>query len=425
MKKKIAARELKDFNPSRRKWITRLGMVPFVSVFSGRAVAGENNATLSTSLPAKDRFRVKDTYINAAFTHPMSISTAEAAQNYVKRRLDCDRNADEEMNVGRNEIKKLFARLINATPEEIALVPSTMVGENLVVSGLGLPDLKSRIVTDALHFDGSLYLYGQLAKKGQDVIVLRPRENKIDLKDMDAAIKPGTKLVALSLVSTVNGFQHDLKTVCEIAHSRGALVFADIIQAAGAVPIDVRASGVDFCACASYKFLMGDFGQGFLYVRQDRLAQMKRTMYGFRQIASFDSHTLPFDPPGKNAYDWTSKDDVGGYFQVGTFSGAAIAALSDSLSYLLETGVANIQAHRLPFIKKLQNELPAKGFIPLTPIDSTSPIIGFAFRDAEKILKPKLEAAKVNISVYEHRIRIAPSVYNDMTDIERLIQAVS
>lgn len=423
--KKTVIKSEKGFNPSRRKWITRVGMVPLVSILSGNSLAAEPKTNSSTSLPAKDRFRVKDTYINAAFTHPMSISTAEAAQAYVKRRLDCDRSADEEMDAGRNEIKKLFARLINATPEEIALVPSTMVGENLVVSGLGLPDLKSRIVTDALHFDGSLYLYGQLAKKGQDVVVLRPKENKIDLSDMDAAIKPGTKLVALSLVSTINGFQHDLKAVCEIAHSRGALVFADIIQAAGAVPIDVRASGVDFCACASYKFLMGDFGQGFLFVRRDRLAQMKRTMYGFRQIATFDSHTLPFDPPGKTAYDWTSKDDVGGYFQVGTFSGAAIAALRDSLSYLLETGVANIQAHRLPFINKLQNELPAKGFIPLTPPDSTSPIIGFAFRDADKILKPKLQAAKVNISVYEHRIRIAPSVYNDMADIDRLIQAVS
>ncbi|MEJ0057504.1 MAG: aminotransferase class V-fold PLP-dependent enzyme [Bacteroidota bacterium] len=100
-------------------------------------------------------------------------------------------------------------------------------------------------------------MYGQLAKQGLDVHVVRDRDNKINLKDLDAAITPGTTLVALSLVSTVNGFQHDLKAICDIAHSRGALVYADIIQAAGAVPIDVRATGVDFCACASYKWLMG------------------------------------------------------------------------------------------------------------------------------------------------------------------------
>ncbi len=409
-------------NLSRREWIARMGMVPLATMISDGLFA---KGPESRGLPAKDKFAVKDTYINGAYTHPMSISTAAAAEAYVKRRLDCNRAADEDMNVSRGEIKKMFARLINASPGEIALVPSTMVGENLIVSGLGLPDLKSRIVTDALHFDGSLYLYGQLAKKGQQVEVIRPKDNKIDLKDMEAAIKPGTRLVALSLVSTVNGFQHDLKAVCDLAHARGAFVFADIIQAAGAVPIDVRATGVDFCACASYKWLMGDFGVGFLYVRQDRLDQLKRTMYGFRQIASFTSHTLPFDPPGKAAYDWTSSDDVGGYFQVGTFAGAAIVALRDSLGYLLDTGVSNIQNHRIPLIKKLQAELPSRGFIALTPPESTSPVISFAFKDAETILKPKLEAARVNISVYPHRVRISPSVYNDMADIEKLIQAVS
>jgi selenocysteine lyase/cysteine desulfurase len=417
-----AADPSSGFNLSRRKWIARMGMVPFAAMMSGN-VLGKNNSF--AGLPAKDKFAVKDTYINAAYTHPMSISTATAAEGYLKRRLDCNKAADDDMNVSRGEIKKLFARLINAEPQEIALVPSTMVGENLIVSGLGLPDLKSRIVTDALHFDGSLYLYGQLAKKGQQVEVLRPRDNRIDMKDMDAAIRPGTKLVALSLVSTVNGYQHDLKAVCDLAHARGALVFADIIQAAGAVPIDVKATGVDFCACASYKWLMGDFGVGFLYVRQDRLEQLKRTMYGFRQIATFTSHTMPFDPPGKTAYDWTSTDDIGGYFQVGTYAGAAIVALRDSLGFLLETGVSNIQTHRLPFIKKLQAELPLRGFMPLTPPESTSPVICFAYKDAEKVLKPKLDAAKVNISVYPHRVRISPSVYNDMADIDKLIQAVS
>ncbi|HWA35541.1 MAG TPA: aminotransferase class V-fold PLP-dependent enzyme [Cyclobacteriaceae bacterium] len=409
-------------NLSRREWITRVGLAPLAAMIPAPTFGKSNPVA---ALPAKDRFAVKDTYINGAYTHPMSISTAAAAEGYVKRRLDCNKAADDDMNTSRVEIKNLFARLINAQPQEIALVPSTMVGENLIVSGLGLPDPKNRIVTDALHFDGSLYLYGQLAKKGQQVEVIRPRDNRIDLKDMDAAIRPGTKLVALSLVSTVNGFQHDLKAVCDLAHARGAFVFADIIQAAGAVPIDVKASGVDFCACASYKWLMGDFGVGFLYVRQDRLDQLKRTMYGFRQIASFTSHTMPFDPPGTTAYDWTSIDDVGGHFQVGTFAGAAIVALRDSLGYLLDTGVPNIQSHRLPFIKKLQAELPSRGFLPLTPPESTSPVISFAFKDAEKILKPKLEAARVNISVYPHRIRISPSVYNDMADIDKLIQAVS
>jgi selenocysteine lyase/cysteine desulfurase len=64
----------------------------------------------------------------------------------------------------------------------------------------------------------------------------------------------------MKLVSYLNGFQHDLKKICDLAHSHAAHIYADLVQAAGAVPIDVRAAGVDFCACGSHKWLMGDIG---------------------------------------------------------------------------------------------------------------------------------------------------------------------
>lgn len=409
----------KTFNRSRREWITKMGAASLLTI------AGEQSFASTNKLPAKHRFKTKGTYINAAFTHPMSIETAKAAQAYIDRRVTSDRAADEKMDAIRDETKVLYAKLINALPEEIAYVPSTMVGENLIVSGLGLPGSRARVVTDTLHFEASLYLYGQLAKAGLDVKVVPHHENKIDLNDLDAAITPGTKLVALSLVSTVNGFQHDLKTVCDLAHSRGALVYADIIQAAGAVPIDVRANGVDFCAGASYKWLMGDFGLGFLFVRRDRLNQLRRSQYGYRQIAEFTTHTFPYDPPGTTLYDFKSKDDVSGYFQVGTFASPVIAALRSSLEYILATGVGNIEAYRQPMLKKLQGALPRLGYQPMTPIDSTSPILAFAYENAHHKLKPKLDAAGVDITVYENRFRISPSVYNDMADIDRLIEALS
>ncbi len=411
---------------SRRAWLAKVGMAPLVTLLAGQASA--NAAPMvspSRSLSAKELFQVKGTFINAAYTHPISISTSKAVQAYIDRRLTPDRVNDEKMDSIRSEAKELYAKLINASVEEIAWVPSTMVGENLIVSGLGLPGSPGRVVTDILHFEASLYLYGQLAKQGLDVHVVRAKDNRIDLKDLEAAITPGTKLVAISLVSTVNGFQHDLKAVCDLAHSRGALVYADVIQAAGAVPIDVKASGVDFCAGASYKWLMADFGIGFLYVRKDRLEQLKRSQYGYRQIETFTTHTFPFDEPGKVPYEFTAKNDIGGHFQVGTFASGTIAALRDSLSYLLETGVDKIQAYRQPFLKKLQTELPKLGYASMTPIESTSPILAFAYKDAIHKLQPKLDAAGVTVTVYENRFRVSPSVYNDMADMEKLIEALS
>jgi selenocysteine lyase/cysteine desulfurase len=76
------------------------------------------------------------------------------------------------------------------------------------------------------------------------------------------------------------------KKVCEIAHANGAFVYADIVQAAGVVPVGVRDSNVDFAACASYKWLMGDFGLGLLCAREDLLDRVKRTQYGYYQLTN-------------------------------------------------------------------------------------------------------------------------------------------
>ena len=146
-------------------------------------------------------------------------------------------------------------------------LPSTSMGEYLVTRAVGLPDSGGRVVTDALHFTGSFYMHEQYRlHHGVDVVTVNMDSNyKIDLADMDLAISPGTKLVAVSHVSLYNGFQHDLKALCDLAHSRGALVYVDLIQSAGAVPIDVKAAGVDFAACGTYKWLMGDFGFAFTW----------------------------------------------------------------------------------------------------------------------------------------------------------------
>jgi len=411
-------------NLSRRNLITMMAGLPFAASLS-RLKKLENFLPVQTGdLPHKELFDIKGTYINAAYIHPMSKGSHNAISSYLNERQINGHTPAYDIDENRKEAKNLFAKLINADVEEIAWVPSTMAGENCIVNGLSLPGTKARVVTDVYHFNGSLFLYNELAKQGLDLQVIRSRDNKINMDDIEKTITPGTKLVAISLVSAYNGFQHDLKQLCEIAHSKNAMVYADIIQAAGTVPIDVKESGVDFCACATYKWLMGDFGAGFLYVRKDRLDLLKRSQIGYRQEASFVSHVYPFDDPGSVLFETTSKTDTGGHFEVGTLGNEAIAALRHSLTYLLETGIQKIQDYRKPMIDLLQQKLPSLGFSPLTDAASTSPIVSFAFKDAAK-LKPKLDAAGINIQLYQNRVRISPSVYNDMEDITRLIKALS
>src|SRR5690606_25824193 len=164
----------------------------------------------------------------------------------------------------------------------------------------------------------------------------RDDEGRDPLDAIERAVRRGTRLVSLSLVSTVSGFEHDLAAVCEIAHAHGARVYADIVHAAGCIPLDVKASGVDFAACSAYKWLMGDFGLGFLYARRDRLPELRRVRHGYYGIGSFRTHAYPFDAPGEGVVDYAYRDDARGHFQTGTYAHTVVALLAHSLDYLLE-----------------------------------------------------------------------------------------
>jgi selenocysteine lyase/cysteine desulfurase len=222
----------------------------------------------------------------------------------------------------------------------------------------------------------------------------------------------------------INGFQHDLRAVCDLAHSRGALVYVDAVQAVGAVPVDVRATGVDFLACSSYKWLMGDMGLGFLYVREDLLDRLQRSQYGFRQLSGVQYHVFPYDPTGEAVMDWSQTSGAAGHFEVGTVSNTTLACLNHSLDYIQRIGVGNIQSHRQPLLNRLQKEMPRFGFEPMTPLDSASPIVAFAKKDTRQASE-RLRRATIDIAVYPHRIRISPSVYNDQADIDKLLETLS
>ena len=109
---------------------------------------------------------------------------------------------------------------------------------------------------------------------------------------------------------------------------------------------------------------------------------------------------------------------------MGTFANEGIVALRYSLAYLNKVGVDNIQQYRQPMIDHLQDKIPGNNFIPLTPENSTSPIVSFAFKNASNILKPRVDKAGINIQVYDNYIRISPSFYNDMNEIEHLISVL-
>jgi selenocysteine lyase/cysteine desulfurase len=383
--------------------------------------------------PRKSDFNIADgyTYISGAFAHPMPIAAAEAYRQWIDRRSTIGRprgaswpDVEQPAAEASEAAKTAFASLINANPSEIGLVPNTSTGENLVIDMLGVAKNDGNVVTDALHFEGALVHLLELQKQGLDLRIVVPRDGRIDMRDLERVVDNRTKLIEVSFVAMYNGFQHDLKAVCDLAHAHGAYVYADIIQGVGAVPLDVRATGLDFAACATYKWLMGDFGLGFFFMREGLLEKLRRPHWSYDSAPDTEIHLSPFDPHSPKPVTYTPGRDASSYVQLGTMASAVAAALSVSIPYIQRLGVENIQRYRQPLIDRLQREMPRLGFVPQTPIGSTSPIVTFAHDDADGIQR-KLRSARINVRVADYWIRIAPSVYNDMADIERLLDALS
>ena len=357
-----------------------------------------------------------ETYMNSAAMHPLGTFASRAIEQGLAYRLHgpgpgrVDFGADKQQ-----DLKKRYGQLIGATADEIAYTANTSDGENIVVMGMDLPRRGGNIVIDELQFTTSLYMYKELEKKGIELRLVKHRNWAIDVNDMDRAIDKNTRLVSFALVSNVNGFMHDAKAVSALAHARGAYVFADIIQAVGAVPIDVRALGIDFASAGTYKWLMGERGLGFLYVRQDLQGTvLPTTRYGHRQVANFNRAALTWEPlPGAAKYE------TGG---IGVLLAACV---SEGINYVQQLGVDKIRAHARQMTDRLQKELPPLGYKPLTPLGTETPILAFELKDPAATAKA-LQAGKVNATIIanENRLRLSVSVFTTHEDIDHVVEVL-
>lgn len=412
---------------TRRSLVLAAGAMPVA-----RSLAAQRPSTTSaptappppaaaSTFPDKASFAPTDiTYLDSGSYHPISRGARAAIESYLARRA-LEPVASQQPGVDDAAVLAKFARLVNVDPEEVTFVQSTTTGEQMVLRALGIPRSGGHIVTDTLHFFGSFPLYEELARQGMEVTWVRARDGRIQLQDIEAAVRRDTKLIALSKVSTFNGFEHDLKAVCDIAHARGAYVYADVIHAAGCIPLDLHASGVDFAACASYKWLMGDFGLGFLYARKDVQPKLQRTNYGYYALDNFKTHVYPMDPPGDSVADYTFKDNATGAFALGTHGEVVLAQLDYSLDYILNTGVERIQAHARTLTSRLKTELPQRGYTLLTPPESATPLVAFLLPDARNKLSARLKEEKIRMTLNHNHCRVSISVFNSSDDIDHLL----
>ena len=211
--------------------------------------------------------------------------------------------------------KDEFAKLINASADEIAVFSSVSEATSAVASALDFSGKRHGVVVTEAEFPTIGHVWLAQERRGATVSWVALRDNAVPLDGYDARVDDRTVIVSASHGYFMNGAMQDITALATRVHSQGALLYVDGYQTLGTVPVDVRATDIDFLAAGNLKFLMGVPGVAFLYVRRSLIDTLRPTVTGWFGRANpfaFDAKTLDWastasrldagTPPVINAY---------------------------------------------------------------------------------------------------------------------------
>ena len=320
-----------------------------------------------------------------------------------------------------------FARLVNADPDEIAYTKNISEGLNIVATAIDWKPGENVVLCADLEHANNVYVWLNLARRfGVEVRAIPMRGGMYPVEAMAAAVDAKTRLVTLCAVSFAPGFRADLAPLSEACRRHDALFMVDGAQSAGLIDSDVERFGIDALAVSTQKGLLALYGMGFLYVRRrwaERLAPMFLARFGVDLGEKGEAALGDFDfklMPGARRFD------LGNY----NFIGAAAA--DASLDLIHRVGIANIEAHNTALAVQLAEGLQALGLpligAPRGAQRSQIVMIG-AMGDGHDVaddgrmqsLYEHLSAHGVKLSVRRGALRFSIHVYNDASDIERVL----
>ena len=353
-------------------------------------------------------------FLNHAAESPLPAPVADAVRKYADESSSSG-SVSEEWNDGG---KPFFARLIGARAEEIAFVENTSVGLNIAANSFRYPP-DSKVVTTDLEYPSVVYPWLRKAS-GIKVHYVKSANGRISLDDMEKAVDDKTAVVAVSHVSYVNGFRHNLRVLSEIAHEHGAYLIVDAIQSVGTMPIDVRTDDVDFLSCACYKWLLSPPGAAYLYVKDELIEKLEPPFVGSASVDQKIFETADF-------WDiWNLKlSKTASRFEVGTPSRISFAGARAAMKMLLDYGLENVRNRIIGLTNHLIDSVKDLGLELQTPLGEQcrSGIVNFKIAKAPKV-EQKLKSKKIIVSARNHGIRVSPHYYNTEEEIDKLVKEV-
>jgi selenocysteine lyase/cysteine desulfurase len=214
--------------------------------------------------------------------------------------------------------------------------------------------------------------------------------------------------------------------MAKLCHAAGAELFVDGIQAAGAVPLDLRAEGVDYFAAGSHKWLMGMEGAGFLYVAPTKIAALRPN------LASWLSHPDPvrflFDGAGHLRYDRPIRARAD-FVELGVMGSLSYAALHAAIAPLADLGVAAIFAHVQRLLDRLEAGLTRLRCVSVRASDPAQRSCILSVLPPDGVALPALwravDARGIACASPDGHLRFAPHWHNSEADVESTLEGVA
>jgi cysteine desulfurase / selenocysteine lyase len=347
-------------------------------------------------------------------------AVAEAISNYVRKSAEEFPDFTESLRILR-EARESAARLLHASPEEIALLGPTSLGLSLFANGIGWEG-GDEVVCYSDDYPANVYPWLNLRRRGVTLRYVEPPGlGEITPEVVERALTSKTRMVALASCNFISGYRIDLPAIGAMLHARGILFSVDAIQTLGAFPTTVE--HVDFLSADSHKWLLGPLASGVVYVKKEHFDLCRPTLLGSWNIRA----------PGFMAQDQIEFLDTAQRYEPGAMNLPGIVGMKAATDLLLEAGIDRIANRILLLRARLIAGFEPAGYRLLGKREPAtgSGIVTFSHptRDLTEVFQ-RLTQERIFCSQRQdrqgtHYLRFSPHFYNSEAEIDRVVEVAT
>lgn len=326
-------------------------------------------------------------------------------------------------------------KLLNADPEEIALIESTSHGLNIAAQGIPLEDGDNIVTTNLEFIQVALPWCVMRNEKQIDIRVCKPEDERFTVESFKPLVDEKTKILVMSTIEWCNGWQSDLKEIGAFCKERGIMLVVDAVQQLGVTKIDTKECHIDLLAAGGHKWLNSPYGTGVLYVNKESLPKIKQSYAGYLNTTVPEGGWGAYweNPAAPAVNAWTFPETARKYEIGGTSNYTGAIALGESLALVNEIGIENIEAHVRELATYCMDRIEEIGGTVITHRDPGhfgGIVIARLYDDldVDRMILKKLHARKIFIAQrftdYVGGFRISCQYFNLKRDIDAMIDGM-